>query len=238
MGADPGPVGHGLTTLCTLVADLTAARVRVRGYDPAVTAADPVLDELSRQLRAYFAGELETFDLPLAPAGTTFQLSVWRRLCEIPYGETISYGELARRLADLSYEIDVRLVEPAGLGVEGYTVDDDATRPGKVLTVTMKYSPERERVILGEPRDIVRDGVATLASALEPLGRTRVTGNVRIARGVMSSDDLRLVVRGFMQRRSTRVFAGLTALGTAAAAQPGGRRRRRECRAAAWSEIR
>jgi methylated-DNA-[protein]-cysteine S-methyltransferase len=58
------------------------------------------LQEPARQLRAYFAGELETFDLPLAPAGTSFQLAVWRSLCEIPYGETISYGELARRLGN------------------------------------------------------------------------------------------------------------------------------------------
>ncbi|MGA8151519.1 MAG: methylated-DNA--[protein]-cysteine S-methyltransferase [Terriglobales bacterium] len=50
------------------------------------------------QLRSYFAGELEEFDLPLAPEGTAFQLKVWKRLCDIPYGETISYGELARRL--------------------------------------------------------------------------------------------------------------------------------------------
>src|SRR5713226_366780 len=42
----------------------------------------------------------ETLDLALAPTGTTFQLAVWRRLCEIPYGETISYGELARRLGN------------------------------------------------------------------------------------------------------------------------------------------
>ena len=58
------------------------------------------LDETIRQLWAYFAGELETFDLPLAPQGTPFQLSVWNRLCEIPYGETISYGELARHLGN------------------------------------------------------------------------------------------------------------------------------------------
>jgi methylated-DNA-[protein]-cysteine S-methyltransferase len=58
------------------------------------------LQEPIRQLRAYFAGELETFDLPLAPQGTTFQLSVWRSLCEIPYGQTISYGELARRVGN------------------------------------------------------------------------------------------------------------------------------------------
>jgi methylated-DNA-[protein]-cysteine S-methyltransferase len=58
--------------------------------------AAPLKDTI-RQLRAYFAGELETFDLPLAPQGTAFQLKVWKLLCDIPYGETISYGELARR---------------------------------------------------------------------------------------------------------------------------------------------
>jgi methylated-DNA-[protein]-cysteine S-methyltransferase len=58
------------------------------------------LRETVRQLRAYFAGELEAFDLPLAPEGTPFQLAVWNRLCEIPYGETISYGELARRIGN------------------------------------------------------------------------------------------------------------------------------------------
>lgn len=58
------------------------------------------LQEPVRQLHAYFAGDLETFDLPLAPAGTPFQLAVWHRLCEIPYGETISYGELARHLGN------------------------------------------------------------------------------------------------------------------------------------------
>ena len=50
------------------------------------------------QLRAYFAGELQAFNLPLAPKGTPFQQNVWHHLCEIPYGETISYGELARRI--------------------------------------------------------------------------------------------------------------------------------------------
>jgi len=68
--------------------------------DPAWHEDFERLQEAARQLRAYFAGELETFDLPLAPAGTAFQLAVWHRLCEIPYGETISYGELARRLGN------------------------------------------------------------------------------------------------------------------------------------------
>jgi len=55
------------------------------------------LKEAIRQLRAYFAGELEDFNLPLAPQGTPFQQRVWKLLCDIPYGKTISYGELARR---------------------------------------------------------------------------------------------------------------------------------------------
>lgn len=50
------------------------------------------------QLRAYFQGRLREFDLPLAPAGTPFQLKVWRALLDIPYGQTTTYGELARRL--------------------------------------------------------------------------------------------------------------------------------------------
>jgi methylated-DNA-[protein]-cysteine S-methyltransferase len=61
--------------------------------------AEP-LRETARQLRAYFAGELEFFDLTLAPQGTPFQQTVWNRLCEIPFGETISYGELARRIGN------------------------------------------------------------------------------------------------------------------------------------------
>jgi methylated-DNA-[protein]-cysteine S-methyltransferase len=58
------------------------------------------LSRTIRQLQTYFAGELENFDLQLAPEGTPFQLEVWRRLCDIPYGETISYGELASRIGN------------------------------------------------------------------------------------------------------------------------------------------
>ena len=50
------------------------------------------------QLDAYFAGALRVFRLPLAPRGTAFQLAVWRALQEIPYGDTLAYSELARRL--------------------------------------------------------------------------------------------------------------------------------------------
>ena len=65
--------------------------------DPEWRHGGACLKEPARQLDAYFAGELQDFDLPLKPAGTTFQLRVWELLCRIPFGETISYGELARR---------------------------------------------------------------------------------------------------------------------------------------------
>ncbi len=61
-------------------------------------APDGPFDAAREQLDAYFAGELERFDLRLAPAGTAFQLRVWEELQRIPFGETISYGELADRV--------------------------------------------------------------------------------------------------------------------------------------------
>lgn len=68
--------------------------------DPSWKEDASPLKETARQLNAYFAGKLENFDLPLAPQGTAFQLEVWRKLCDIPFGETISYGELARRIGN------------------------------------------------------------------------------------------------------------------------------------------
>lgn len=59
---------------------------------------DSVLKRTREQLQAYFKGELRTFDLDFEGAGTDFQKRVWKELCDIPYGETISYGELARRI--------------------------------------------------------------------------------------------------------------------------------------------
>lgn len=60
--------------------------------------ADPLLDEAEAQLTAYFDGELKDFNLPLASEGTEFQRKVWGELQRIPYGETASYGDIARRL--------------------------------------------------------------------------------------------------------------------------------------------
>jgi methylated-DNA-[protein]-cysteine S-methyltransferase len=58
----------------------------------------PLLARAVEQLEEYFAGERREFDLPLAPAGTEFQLACWSALAEIPYGETRSYGQQADRI--------------------------------------------------------------------------------------------------------------------------------------------
>src|SRR5260221_915236 len=59
----------------------------------------PLLLEARRQLAAYSDGRRQAFDLPLAPAGSPFELRVWQLMSDIPYGETRTYGELARDLA-------------------------------------------------------------------------------------------------------------------------------------------
>ena len=59
---------------------------------------DPLLRSAVDQLAAYFARDLKEFDLPLAPRGSAFQQRVWEQLRGIGYGETASYGEIARRL--------------------------------------------------------------------------------------------------------------------------------------------
>jgi len=56
--------------------------------------------EVARQVEEFFAGKRENFDFRLAPKGSTFQKRVWDELVRIPFGETISYGELARRIGN------------------------------------------------------------------------------------------------------------------------------------------
>jgi methylated-DNA-[protein]-cysteine S-methyltransferase len=64
------------------------------------TRDDGAFQDSRRQLTAYFAGELTSFDLPLAPRGTPFQLRVWEALQQIPYGATTTYGKVATLLGD------------------------------------------------------------------------------------------------------------------------------------------
>ncbi len=66
--------------------------------EPLHPPESPLLQEAAHQLTAYFTGELRSFDLRLAPVGTAFQQRCWAALRDIPYGETLSYGEQARRI--------------------------------------------------------------------------------------------------------------------------------------------
>jgi len=63
---------------------------------------DRAFDDVVSQLEEYFEGRRREFQLALAPEGTPFQLRVWKALLDIPYGETISYGELAERIGQPS----------------------------------------------------------------------------------------------------------------------------------------
>ncbi len=99
------PVGE-----LTLIASATGLRAviwttgdevdRVRVDASIIDDTNPVLVLARQQLQEYFAGERQDFTVPLEPVGTDFQQSAWLVLREIPYGETINYGQQARRLGD------------------------------------------------------------------------------------------------------------------------------------------
>ena len=85
--------GHALTGLYMIDAD----RHEPKGADD-FTPSPAAFREVTAQLEAYFRGDLKEFSLPLAPRGTPFQLAVWTELTKIPYGSTVSYGDIARAL--------------------------------------------------------------------------------------------------------------------------------------------
>ncbi len=89
-----------------LVVRLTASPAGIRSIqfrlsEPAEgerNDSNPLLAEAERQLRAYFAGDLCAFELPLDLQGTDFQIRVWRQLETIPYGESRTYAEVAQAI--------------------------------------------------------------------------------------------------------------------------------------------
>ena len=70
-----------------------------RSYE-GICQETPLIKEACRQLSEYLKGERKTFDLPLNPKGTDFQKRVWRALCDIPYGETRSYKQIAEAIGN------------------------------------------------------------------------------------------------------------------------------------------
>ena len=93
----PSPVGslHVAVEGGHVTALFTAEHSR---HAPAPAPRDGIFDAVRQQLEEYFAGVRRTFELPLAPRGTAFEQAVWRRLTRIPFGETVTYGQLAAEL--------------------------------------------------------------------------------------------------------------------------------------------
>ncbi len=73
-------------------------RSRSRSSSSLQPGAHPLLEEMQRQLAAYFAGDLRCFDLPLALDGTPFQRQVWQQLLSVGYGQTASYQNIAEAI--------------------------------------------------------------------------------------------------------------------------------------------
>jgi AraC family transcriptional regulator of adaptative response/methylated-DNA-[protein]-cysteine methyltransferase len=100
-----GPMTIGATETAVVLCDFSErpmmpaqlAAVR-RRIGPTVEGSSPLLDRLEAQLREFFAGDRREFDLPLDMPGSAFQERVWAQLRAIPYGETVSYRELAMRV--------------------------------------------------------------------------------------------------------------------------------------------
>lgn len=97
----PSPVGELLITASgAAVTSIHFPKGEPHEIDASWERGGAVLDQAQQQLEEYFRGERTEFELPLEPEGTEFQKQVWVQLQRIPYGETISYGELARRLGN------------------------------------------------------------------------------------------------------------------------------------------
>ncbi len=101
--------------MTSLILDSPVGLIEIKGSEEFITSAlfvekaplpsaektPLLLLDAKRQLLEYFSGSRKTFDLPLQQDGTEFQQKVWIELCKIPFGETISYLELAKRLGDV-----------------------------------------------------------------------------------------------------------------------------------------
>jgi methylated-DNA-[protein]-cysteine S-methyltransferase len=96
--------GHALTGLWMLDAG------RAPGLAAGLTPSPASFGEVATQLQEYFAGDRKEFTVPLAPTGTPFRLAVWAELAKIPYGSTVSYGDIARALG-------MRLVASRAVGL-------------------------------------------------------------------------------------------------------------------------
>ncbi len=124
------------------------------GTEADAPAPSPLLAEAGRQIAAYLDGRLETFDLPLAPAGSAFQLGVWGEMVRIPYGEVLTYGEMAARTGGVARAVGgacganpIPLIIPchrvvAGDGLGGYSGGGGLATKRRLLVLEGALAPE------------------------------------------------------------------------------------------------
>lgn len=149
--------------------------------DESVAWSDSRAQDVVTQLEEYFRGERREFDLRLAPRGTPFQQRAWRELQRIPYGETISYGELARRLGMSSATASravgqanatnpIAVVVPCHrvIGADGTLTGYAAGLSFKAKLLTLEGALTPDALLHPAPR--VRERVTTAA---RPRGRGR-----------------------------------------------------------------
>ena len=128
---------------------------------------DP-LPAVARQLKEYFAGTRRAFDLPLSAAGTDFQKQVWRELTKIPFGQTRSYGQLAKRLGNPNGSRAVGLANGRNpiaiivpchrvIGADGSLTGFGGGIDRKQWLLTHEGQPGTQALPLG---DLVRSGAA------------------------------------------------------------------------------
>lgn len=116
--------------------------------------ADSLLAGASQQMHAYFAGKLEAFDLPLAPAGSAFQRAVWLEMCRIPFGAVLTYGEMANRVGGIARAVGgacganpIPIIIPchrvvAGHGLGGYSGGGGLETKRRLLELEGVLPPE------------------------------------------------------------------------------------------------
>ncbi len=133
-----------------------------RGADAWREGDSTLLRDARRQLAEYFAGRRRTFDLPLSPRGTEFQRRVWMALATIPYGETLSYAQLAAKLGSPSASRAVGaangrnplpIVLPCHrvIGADGSLTGFGGGLPTKQFLLKLEGALPRDFDLFGEP---------------------------------------------------------------------------------------
>ena len=138
------------------------------------TSATPLLLKAATQLREYFAGTRRDFSLPLAPAGTPFQQSVWQALQTIPYGETRTYGHIAVqighnksfRAVGMAHRHRRSLPPRSGLR-RGTRHQGAAARPGKAA-----INAPRRQACKSHPHEKMRGTVSRASHLHIPSGQS------------------------------------------------------------------